>query len=120
LRTSTPTFATDYLTSNKHPFSLDRNNLHRLYLEKKETVTSVVSYLLDRAEHEKDDAAWILRLPRDHVLGVAQCLDQQFAADPHGTLARNPLFGLPFGVKDNIDVAGFPTTAGCPRFVVLG
>lgn len=27
-----------------------------------------------------------------------------------------PLFAIPFGVKDNIDVAGLPTTAGCPEF----
>src|SRR6516165_9967655 len=49
------------------------------------------------------------------VRARARALDAEAAADP-STVARLPLFGIPFAVKDNIDVAGMPTTAGCPAF----
>src|SRR5450830_620070 len=34
----------------------------------------------------------------------------------HDSAVANPLAGKLFAVKDNIDVAGYPTTAACPSF----
>ncbi len=36
--------------------------------------------------------------------------------DRDSLLAAKPLWGIPFVVKDNIDIAGVPTTAACPAF----
>ena len=54
---------------------------------------------------------WILRLPAEAVLAQARAVDARIAAGE--TL---PLAGVPFAVKDNIDVGSFPTTAACPAF----
>ncbi|MDR6530375.1 allophanate hydrolase [Caulobacter rhizosphaerae] len=54
---------------------------------------------------------WTLRLPAEAVLAQARAVDARVAAGE--TL---PLAGVPFAVKDNIDVGAYPTTAACPAF----
>ena len=54
---------------------------------------------------------WISRVAPDALLDAACAIDARLAAGE--TL---PLAGVPFAVKDNIDVAGLDTTAACPAF----
>jgi allophanate hydrolase len=61
----------------------------------------------DRAH--ADPAIWITRRSDEEILADAVKLE---AEGPRG----RPLWGIPFAVKDNIDVAGIPTTAACPGF----
>jgi allophanate hydrolase len=56
-------------------------------------------------------AVWITRLADDVVLEAAALVDARIAT---GEIL--PLAGVPFAIKDNIDLAGTPTTAACPDF----
>jgi len=73
------------------------------------TVRQVIDDVLQRIAAAGDDKVWISCVPDATLAAQADALDRQ--ADK--TL---PLFGIPFAVKDNIDVTGLPTTAACPGF----
>ena len=59
-----------------------------------------------------DDPAIFIHLPDKAVL-------LEIAAAVEAMPRELPLWGIPFVVKDNIDVAGWPTTAACPEFAYI-
>ena len=59
-----------------------------------------------------DPAIWITRLADATIRARAAALA---AEGPRG----RPLWGVPVAVKDNIDIAGLPTTAACPDFATV-
>ncbi len=75
------------------------------------TVRQVIDEVIARIAAAGDDKVWISRVPDDALRETASALDAR-----HGEIEDLPLYGVPFGVKDNIDVAGMTTTAACPGF----
>lgn len=65
--------------------------------------------------HDEHDLAWITTLDAPRLQTQLQSLEGRLAA-VGGDLSRLPLYGIPFAAKDNIDAAGWPTTAACPAF----
>jgi allophanate hydrolase len=78
--------------------------------------SEVIDAVLRRVAAQSDDRVWISRMPDETLRQRARELDR---IQRDGGAASLPLFGTPFAVKDNIDVAGLPTTAGCPDFAYV-
>ena len=92
--------------------SLDFRTLGACYRSGELTVTALVAVVEARIAAAGADHVWIARTPHDALLARANALDALDLA----ARSRLPLYGIPFAVKDNIDAAGFDTTAGCPAF----
>lgn len=95
--------------------SLEIASLRSAFVSGTLSTAQLTEQVLARIAQSNDPAIWISRATESAVRTRAGELDALAAADP-GTVAHLPLFGIPFAVKDNIDVAGMPTTAGCPAF----
>lgn len=85
------------------------------------TVRALAGARLTRlARQSESDPAWIAPPPADAMACADRlsALDAALAAAPdrRAFLAARPLFGVPFAVKDNIDAAGWVTTAACPAY----
>lgn len=89
--------------------SLDLASLRRAYTSGGLTPTALVEDIFNRIAAHADPAIWIHLLPREAVLEQARQLKGKSPAEL-------PLYGVPFAIKDNIDLAGVPTTAACREF----
>ncbi|SFU25851.1 allophanate hydrolase [Paraburkholderia aspalathi] len=86
------------------------------YAAKRLTPTEVVASALARIAEIDRPEVWILRVPAADLEARAHALEALYEAQGSAVFERMPLFGVPFAVKDNIDVAGLPTTAACEPF----
>ncbi|KAJ9144971.1 Amidase [Pleurostoma richardsiae] len=83
------------------------------YRDKSLSPFDVISTVYDRIEAYPDKAVWISLVTRQEALVYTQSLVAKHTA---GGGELPPLFGVPFSVKDSIDIAGYPTTLACPSF----
>ena len=87
-------------------------NLRQLYRSGHATPQAVIDRLLDESRGMDAHNVWVSRLSREQVMDYVAALDP-------GTLDSLPLYGIPFVIKDNIDLVGLPTSAGCPDYAYL-
>ena len=97
------------MISVDYPRALSIEWLRERYINKELTPAVVIHEILDRVREDADMNIWITAPSREKL----QPYLDRLANLP---IANFPLWGIPFAIKDNIDLAGVDTTAGCPEF----
>src|SRR5882757_3928118 len=91
--------------------SLDISVLRAQYANGQTTPHAVLTDVANRITIYNDPALFIHLLP---VAAIDAQLDQLEARKSNGE--PQPLYGIPFVIKDNINYAAHPTTASCPAY----
>ncbi|MGE9761602.1 allophanate hydrolase [Pseudomonas sp. PDM20] len=91
-------------------FDLRLATLRAAYREGRATPRQLIAGLRDKAAALNPDYHLFI-----HLLSLEE-LEPYFVTLDEQSPEALPLYGIPFAIKDNIDLAGIPTTAACPAF----
>src|ERR1700733_6077932 len=97
------------MTTSISARSLAIADLAAAYRDGRTTPRQIVRAVYERIAAIPDRGIWISLRPIERALEQAKALGTH---DPTSL----PLYGIPFAVKDNMDLEGLPTTAACPAF----
>jgi allophanate hydrolase len=89
----------------------DLATLRTGYAAKVFTPSDVVREAFRRIRSRGKDYVWSALVAEQAAMAHAVALERQYAGQE-----APPLFGIPFSVKDNVDVGGMPTTCGCTAY----
>jgi Asp-tRNA(Asn)/Glu-tRNA(Gln) amidotransferase A subunit family amidase len=96
--------------------SLHIHTLRSLYTKGIITPEDVVNEVYKRlALPTADSAVWLHVFPQAEVVKRARELSMAYP----DAATRHPLYGIPFSIKDNIDIKGVLTTAACPEYAYV-
>lgn len=90
------------------PKKLSLKWINQAYDNNELTPYELVDEILKRAEENKDKNIWTVAPSRE--------LMEKYISKLPPRSEDKPLWGIPFAIKDNIDLEGVPTTAACPEY----